>query len=739
MQEREEAEGGDSQGVQVTLSAVSAALRKSWGFFVGAVALTLVVAVVITFRQTEIFRSSGTIQIDPTPPRPLGNEIQSVVEMGTGAYLNNREYYETQYRILESRRLAKRVVQTLSLHRDPAFLRNRRSAEGLPIPEVSVDDAAAVLTSRLAIEPQKQSRLVTIAFRDADPVRAQRIVTTVIESYRKQNLDDVLDSTNSAVDWLRGQEGTLKRELESQELDLHKYKKDKNILSLSMDEQSNMLRAEMGKLNELLTEVRAKREELSARRSVLTGINEKDPADLPSTELLASPLLQRLREGYIDSVKQRDGLLAEGKGALHPEVAAASSRVETTRAAVVREIKNVKGGVDRDYTAASRQVNGLQSLYNAANKRALELNLMEIEFNRLRRSKDNTERLYSLVRDRTKESDLTLMMRVNNIHVVDEATLPNDPVQPSLPVNLAAGLVAGVVLGAGLVVGREFLDKSVKTLADVDPELPLLGVLPALEHADPGPKRSRRERRGRGPAGDEQLGLVVHTHPTSGAAEAARAIRTNIMFMSPDNPYKTLLITSAAPMEGKTTLACCIATAMAQAGQRVVLVDCDMRRPRIHRVFGSSGGAGITNALLDIAHLDQGLFETEVPRLSVLPCGPIPPNPAELLHSESFGKVLDELRARFDRVVIDSPPLGPVTDGVVLSTRVDGTVFVVRAFKTRKDIARRAVRSIRNVKGTLVGGVLNGASASRNAYGEYGMQYYYQSAYASDEDDAAQS
>ncbi len=738
MREREENEGGDSQGVQVTLSAVSAALRKSWGFFVGALALALVVAVVVTFRQTEIFRSSGTIQIDPTPPRPLGNEIQSVVEMGTGAYLNNREYYETQYRILESRRLAKRVVQTLNLHRDPAFLKNQRSAEGLPIPEVSVDDAAAVLTSRLAIEPQKQSRLVTIAFRDADPVRAQRIVTTVVESYRKQNLDDVLDSTNSAVDWLRGQEGTLKRELESQELDLHKYKKDKNILSLSMDEQSNMLRAEMGKLNELLTEVRAKREELSARRSVLTSINEKDPADLPSTELLASPLLQRLREGYIDAVKQRDGLLAEGKGALHPEVASASSRVETTRAAVVREIKNVKGGVDRDYTAASRQVNGLQGLYNSANKRALELNLMEIEFNRLRRSKDNTERLYSLVRDRTKESDLTLMMRVNNIHVVDEATLPNDPVQPSLPVNLAAGLVAGVVLGAGLVVGREFLDKSVKALADVDAELPLLGVLPALEQVEAAPKRARRGRRAASPS-EEKLELVVHNHPSSGVAEAARAIRTNIMFMSPDNPYKALLVTSAAPMEGKTTLACCIATAMAQAGQRVVLVDCDMRRPRIHRIFGRSGGAGITNALLDITQLEQGLFETEVPRLSVLPCGPIPPNPAELLHSEAFSKVLDELRARFDRVVIDSPPLGPVTDGVVLSTRVDGTVFVVRAFKTRKDIARRAVRSIRNVKGTLIGGVLNGASASRNAYGEYGMQYYYQSAYGSNEDDAAES
>lgn len=731
-------EQGDDNGASATLSRVWAALRKSWAYFAAALVVMLLLAGGVTSQQTRIFRSAGTIQIDPTPPRPLGNEIQSVVEMGTGAYLNNREYYETQYSILESRRLAKRVVETLGLHHDAAFLNDTRDAQGLPPPDASIEDAAATLATRLDIEPQKQSRLVTIAVRDADPERAQRIVTTLIEAYRKQNLDDVLDSTNMAVDWLRGQEGTLKKELERQELDLHKYKKDKNILSLSMDEQSNMLRAEMSKLNELLTDVRAQRVEVGARKSVLASIDEKDPSRLPSTELLSRPLLQRLRENYIDAVKERDGLLAEGKGTAHPQVESATSRVETTRRAVVREIKNVKGGVDREYTAVTRQAGGLESLYNSANKRALELNLMEIEFNRLRRSKENTERLYSLVRDRTKESDLTLMMRVNNVHIVDEATLPRKPVKPSLWINLVAGLVGGIVLGAALVFGRELLDKSVKTLADFDTALPLLGVLPALEQTGHQPKAlTRRERRAGG--GEEKPELVVHHHPTSGVAEAARAIRTNIMFMSPDNPYRVLLVTSAAPMEGKTTLACCIATAMAQAGQRVVLVDCDMRRPRIHRIFGLSNSTGITKALLDIGELDGACFETEVPRLSVLPCGPIPPNPAELLHSDAFGRVLEQLRERYDRVIIDSPPLGPVTDGVVLATRVDGTVFVVRAFKTAKDVARRACRSIRNVKGTLVGGVLNGASASRSAYGAYGMQYYYQSGYGSDGDEASPS
>lgn len=712
------------------------ALRKNWLLFSVATALIVFLSVLLTLGQTKIYRSTGTIQIDPTPPRPLGNEIQSVVEMGTGSYLNNREYYETQYRILESRRLAKNVVQTLALHRDPGFIQNEPTAQKVSAREISVDDAAIILSSRLDIEPEKQSRLVTIAVRDADPARAQRIVTTVIEAYKEQNLDDVLASTNSAVDWLRGQEGKLKTELETQELSLHKYKKDKNILSLSMDDQSNMLRAEMGKLNELLTGVRAKREELGARRSVLRGIDEKDPTQLAASELLDNQLLQRLRESYIQAVTERDGLMAEGKDTAHPLVATAESRVKITRAALLAEVKNVKGAVARDYSAATKEAAGLQGLYDAANKRALELNLMEIEFNRLKRSKENTERLYSLVRDRTKDSDLTLMMRVNNIHLVDDATLPKRPVRPSLPINLAAGLVLGLLLGVALSAGRELLDQSVKVPADLGEDLPFLGLLPVLSDARVATQRaSRRQKRAATNAGD-QFELIVHNHPTSGVAEAARAIRTNIMFMSPDNPYRTLLVTSAAPMEGKTTVACCIATAMAQAGQRVILVDCDMRRPRIHRVFGQTGSVGLTNALLDISQLEAGLFETQVPRMSILPCGPIPPNPAELLHSESFGRVLSALQERFDRIVLDSPPLGPVTDGVVLATRVDGTVFVVRAFKTSKEVARRALRSIRNVNGVLVGAVLNGVHSNRGTYAEYGAQYYYSAGYSSRDSDS---
>ncbi|MEZ4223824.1 MAG: polysaccharide biosynthesis tyrosine autokinase [Polyangiaceae bacterium] len=720
-----------------TLLSFWRALRKNW-ILAAAVTLTAVVATAFfTLGQKKIYRSAGTIQIDPTPPRPLGNEIQSVVEMGTGAYLNNREYYETQYRILKSGRVANAVVRQLGLHRDAAFLRNSPQSETPAPMEVPVEAAADILLTRLEIEPEKQSRLVTVAVQDANPERAQRLVAAVIETYREQNLDNVLASTTSAVDWLEGQLKKLKKELEADEFALHDYKKQKNILSLSLDDQSNMLRGEMGKLNELLTEVRAKRENIDSRRQELRKINLSDPTNLPASELLESQLLQALRTAYVESIRDRDSLLASGKGKEHPSVAAANAKVEINRKALAGEVKNILGSVEKEYRAVTRESGGLKRLYDSANKRALELNLMEIEYNRLKRAKENTERLYSVIQDRTKESDLTRMMRVNNIHVVDEARVPKAPIKPSVPLNLAMGLIVGLVLGVGASLGKEVLDRSIKSPDDLEKDLHVafLGLLPALsgETAQGPGQKKRRRRRGSRTAPVALTGrpeLVVHDQPTSGIAEAARSLRTNLLFMSPDKPYKTLLVTSAAPMEGKTTVASCIAVAMAQAGQKVVIVDCDMRRPRLHKIFDKTNDVGLTSALLDIDAIDDGLKETVVPNLSVLSCGPIPPNPAELLHSEAFSRVLHELQERFDRVVIDSPPLVPVTDATILSTRVDGTVFVVRAGKTSKEFGKRAVRSIRGVGGNLVGAVLNAVHADRPGYNYYYQYYYYRQGYA---------
>jgi len=718
---RPEAGGGNA--------AIWQMVRKHWTTaLVTALAVTLAVTF-YTLGQKRIYQSAATLQFDPNPPRPLGQKVETVVDMGAGNYWDNHEYYETQYKIIQSMRVSLAVTSQLGLNHDAAFLSNAPPGTVLPAANASEEAAAAALRSRIRVEPVKESRLAVIKLEDADPDRAQRLLTALLDTYIAMNLDDVHASTSQASEWLHNQLDKLKVELESSEMSLHEYKEKKNILSVALDDQSNMLREEMKQLNDALTLVRTKREEVQARRDQLAKVRSDDPNNLPASELLQSTLLQDMRRKYEDAVRDRDGQLKGGKGKNHPDVKAAQGEVDAARDALLAEVRNIQAAVDSDLSILKRQEGGLAGLFAEAQKRAFDLNLLEIEYNRLRRSKENNERLYSLVLERAKESDLARMLRVNNIRIVDPPMRPGGPVRPQIPLNIGTGLFVGILLGIAAATGRAMLDRSVKTPDDLEREIGLsfLGLLPEIGDKAQlrgvyGGKKPKR-RLGGAALNEINTELIVHNFPMSGIAEASRTIRTNLLFMSPDQPFRRLLITSASPSEGKTTVACCIAIAMAQAGQKVALIDCDLRRPRVHRIFHKSSSVGLTTALLE-EDISEAIIETEVPNLSIIPAGPIPPNPAELFHSERFRAFLEQVEERFDRVIIDSPPVVAVTDAAVLSTLVDGVILVVRAFKTPKDLARHAIRALLDVGANITGTVLNSVNLNRSEY-KYSHYYYY--------------
>jgi succinoglycan biosynthesis transport protein ExoP len=659
-----------------------------------------------------------------------------VVELGSGAVWDTREYYETQYQILQSRRVSLRVVRDLGLNRDPSFVRNLPPDAPTP-PEfepISEEDAADMLRGRIRVEPVKLSRIAMVRLQDADPERAARMLKAIVETYRDLNVETAVESGDDAAEWLRSEHDKLKGELEASELALHQYKEDKNILDVAFDAKSNMLREEIEQLNQALTSIRTRREELSARRAQLAKVRPDDPSVLPATELLSSGLLQSLRTQYVQALRDHQSLLRGGLGKNHPEVQAADARVSTTRDALLAEVRNIQGALDSDLGAIQRQESGVASLFERAKTSALELNRLEIEFNRLRRSKEHTEKIYALLLERSKESDLTRRLRVNNVSVVDDPVVPRAPVKPNVPLNIAGGVALGLVLGASTAIGRGKLDRTIKTPDDVEYALraTFLGLLPQIEASTAkGPRRTKIDL--------SQPELIVHHSPMSGIAEAARSIRTNLMFMAPDKPYKTLLITSAGPSEGKTTVAACVATAMAQAGKRVLILDCDLRRPRVHRIFrprGADVGPGLTGALLDDAQ--DPVQSTPVPNLFYIPAGAIPPNPSELLHSERFRAFLTKMQGQFDQIILDSPPVVAVTDAVVLSTIVDGTVVVVRAYKTLKDLAKHGLRQLADVGATVAGVVLNSVDMQRDEY-QYAYHYYRRDAYYSLPQNEAQS
>ncbi|NRA34092.1 MAG: polysaccharide biosynthesis tyrosine autokinase [Polyangiaceae bacterium] len=726
------------------LMVLTHAVRK---YSLTLVLVTLPVFVGVTFYtlgQTKIYRASMTIRIDPKPPTPLGNAVQTVVDMGSAKYWNNQEYYETEFEILRSMNVALETVSRLGLHRDLSFLANQPSDAVLDGTAVTPEVAAEKLRKRLTVDPVKETRLTEVSLLDADPIRAQRVLTELVNVYIDQHLNYVQDSTTDAVDWLNDQAGKLKVELESTETSVNNYKTKNNILSVSVDDQTSMLREEMLQLNEALTRVRTHHQHLTSRLALLKGFNPENPANLPTDELLKSGPLQQHRDLYIQANSELQALLGSGRGNNHPSVLAAQASLGVLKKAIHDEVANIVAALRHDVTASRQEKQGLAGLFNTAKQRALDLNTLSIDYNRLERDRDNTEKLYSLVLDRAKKSDLTRMMRVNNIRVSERAGVPKLPVFPRVPLNLAFGLFAGIVLGIAVAFGREMLDRTIKTPEQLETDfgLPTLGLLPEIDAKNQPDSPQRKRRRHKDPAEKLSPELIVHSDPTSGVAEAARAIRTNIMLSAPDKQFKTILVTSAGPREGKTTVACCVAVAMAQAGQRVCLLDCDMRRPRLHKVFGKLNDRGLTSLMLDRSVFDDLPKTTPVDNLDVIPAGPIPPNPAELIHSENFSEVLQMLGEKYDRLIIDSPPIAPVTDPTILSTKVDGTILVVRAFQTTRDLVRRARNTLASVQGPLIGAVLNAVDLHGKGYAYYKSHHYYyykQEGYGPEEsqDDAA--
>jgi capsular exopolysaccharide synthesis family protein len=706
-------------GAAETLTAVTKALRKNWPTVLAVTLAAVAVGVVYAKAQPRVFQAETLIEISPNAPEPLSEDGKSMLNLGAGLAWDTHEYYETQYRILASNRVLGEVVRRLDLASNTAWA-------GLPsnAPRLTLEQATNALRGQVTIEPVKYSQLVHIRVDDRNPSRAVRISDTVAEVYIDQNLQTAVNASSESVVWLEVQLEHVKRDLEQGENALFEFKQRNDLPSTSINESSNMLRLEMQELDTALTHARTKKAEIGARAAELESVASDSPDALPASELLASPFLQAMRTQYQEAVKERSALVAEGKGDNHPLVKQATEKIEVTRSALLAEVRNIRGAVERDLAVVAREEQKEAELFEATRRRAVELNMKEIEYHRLDRTREENEKLYELLLQRMKEADLGRMMRVNNVRIVDRAAEPTVPVRPRISVIVVVSIFIGLIAGVGLAWVREQLDSSLKTQADVEQALGItfLGLLPEVAGADGKSARSRRRRRSAAP--DQRPELVVHDRPLSGVAEAARSIRTNLMFMNPDQPLRRLLVTSAGPSEGKTTVACSLAIAFAQAGQRVCLVDADLRRPRLHHIFDRHGDPGLTNLLVGEIALDAVAKPTGIDNLSSVPAGPTPPNPADMLGSERFRLFLTELSERFDRIVIDSPPVVAVTDSVVLSTLVDGTVFVARAFLTARHLSAQGLRALRDVGAPVAGVVLNAVNVNRHEYSYYYYRYY---------------
>lgn len=707
MAETEENTSEDGFDLRLLLSG---ALELKW-HMLAVVALVVTVAAVWTLRQEKIYAAQTSLEYDPNPPRPLGN---SVADDPVGEILFTREFIETQNHIITSRTVAERVVRELALHRDADFL----GSDPEHVQNVTIADAALVLQARISVEPVRDTRVVWVRVEDRNPERAAALANAVADAYVEKTLEDRLGTTVAAFEWLSSQLDSLRHELEASELALHEFKRDNNVLSVSLEDRQNLVASDIQHFNNALTEARARRIELSARLNQLRVANSDENAEVHSTAIDSHPRVIELRQQLTQKTREHAaGALRYGSA--HPSMAALQTEIATLRAQLRDEIDGIIRAAELDVREMREVENGLRSALDGSHEAGLALNLREIEYSRLNRERENNSKLYNVLLERTTETNLTRMMRFTHVRIVDRALIPLRPSKPRVVFNLALAALVGLLLAVGLALLLSRLDRRIRSPEDLEGlGVQVLGVVPATETE--GVKR----RSNRDDEASRTRDTLVHSRPLGAFAESIRGLRTNITFMSPDSPMRCLVVTSSGPGEGKTTVATNLSIALAQSGKRVLLIDTDLRRPRIHRVFGLTR-QGMTTVLIGQAELGDVVVESEIPNLHVVGCGPTPPNPAELLHTTRFRAFLERAQTEFDVVVFDSPPLGAVADAAVIAAQVDGVIMVVQADRTTRDAAMGALRQLRDVGARFVGTVLNVVDTSTFRYGKGGYYTYY--------------
>ena len=719
----ESGSGPEALESKIDLRAYWRVIRKRWPFVVLSTILGVAAAFVYTYRQPKIYEANCQILIESNAPQVL--QVKDAVELGTGTMFAPKEFYETQYKIIQSTAVAQRVAEKLGLTHDPDYA--AYTARG---PGGDTGNLARALARQVSVRPIKDTRVSQIIVRDTKPERATRLANTFADTYIESNLDYKLEGSRAANAWLSEQEVELRKKLEDSETALFKFKKDRGLLDTDLGEKQNMSEQILRHLNEKLAEIRMSRLELESTRALVQSAQDQaDKESVPAIKGMES--LEHLREGFLDFAKSKADLAGK-YGPEHPRIKIVEAQMDTLNKAYQHEIDTNLKTFENTYQALVATEKSLVSMMEKEKQNAIELSKLSLEYKPFQRTAEENARVYELIAKRQKEIDLTGLLRSNNVRVLERAIVPGAPSSPKPMQNLLIALACGLGLGIALAFAIETLDNTLKTQIDVETFLgvPVLGLIPIIG-------QGKAEGKSNGKSGDKDKSgrdaqvrdrdLGVFREPRSLAAECCRSIRTNILFMSPDHPVRTMVITSPSPQEGKTTTAINLAIAVAEAGGRVLLIDTDMRRPRLHRSFGVPNTVGVSTVILGNTKLEDAVKHTEIPNLDVLPCGPIPPNPSELLHTKRFQQVLEECKGRYERIILDSPPTSAVTDPAVLGNLADGVILIVKGATTTREAAAHARRQLISAKCRLLGVIVNEIDFSNPGYGYH---YYYYRKYS---------
>jgi succinoglycan biosynthesis transport protein ExoP len=633
-------------------------------------------AAVYTIRAQPIYQAQVSILIDVDEP----NVVAFRQVLDEGRTFGN--YQQTQQELLLSRTMVQRTVTALELQ--------KRFGS-------STDEAAiAAVRGGLQVFPIRGTRMVQLRFRSSDPQTAAEIANAHAKQYIEHSLEKRFLASEEATKWLDAQLADERKRVEATESALQSFREQHDALSLA--EGQNVVVQKLADLNAAVTRAKTTRIERETQYRELLQAQGDSAALDAFPAILSNPFIQQLK-GDLVGLQRDYARLSETLGDLHPTMVETRTALETMEKRLAAEIARLVESVRTTYQAALTDEQSLTHALDEQKREATALNRRGIEYAALQREAESVRLVYQALLQRAKETGVSRELRATNVQIVDLAQPPRQPVFPRTRLIMLMSLLVGTLLAVGAAFLMEMLDDRIKVPGDVTGQLgqPLLGLVPE--------KRVRGARR---------VSLGQHDPPPM-LVEAFRALRTSVMSTVRADGPRAILVASATQGEGKTHVAGNLAVALAQAQQRVLLLDADLRRPSVHEQLGHRLEPGLSNVLAGTATLSEALQSGSVPGLTVLSAGNPTDKAPELLGSRLFNDLLNILREHFTWVIIDSPPCLMVTDASIIA-RTTGVVFVVGSAKTRGRAARAALDELQSAGGHILGTVLNRAQIERHAF-----------------------
>jgi succinoglycan biosynthesis transport protein ExoP len=668
-------------------------LERRW-LVITAFISVFVLALIYLYKAPRIYQAVARLQIDREDSGALN--IRQVLSVDG----REQDYLQTQYKNLQSRTLIETVINQLELGKDARY------AKRLDVSRAVADD--------VTIAPIRLSRLVDIKVEHPQPEMAARIANSIVTNFIQNNLDQKIYKLKGVLEYLSMESKELANEVEKADAALQAYRTNSEM-GISLAESENVL---LQGLKQAQGDFTRAQSEATSFQNMADGVKNliKEGTSKDAIPEIANNLAIRQLHNELASLKAELAALLTRYKDKWPAVEQKRKQIGSLEASIESESENLYQAIQTQAQVAKQREDGQKALLDRAKQEMLKLGNLRIKYDVLNRQAERAKELYNLVLQKTKETDLTTKDKTQNMSVVDAAKPPYQPIKPRIVLTLILGVLGGLAVAGSLAFFVNYLDDSIKIQDDVETylRLPFLGYVPNIK------TNSLVERE-----------LQSHLHPRSNAAEGFRTIRAAISLMPKAEKYRSLAVTSTIPSEGKSLVAANLAIVIAQTGMKTLLVDADLRRPSVHKAFQLHSPLGLSAYLTqEVESLDDIAHSTEVPNLDVVCCGSIPSSPSELISSRRMEQFLSEVRGRYDRIILDCPPVSAVSDPLVLAARADGVVFVTKFNKIRRHHARRSVQRIQDAGIFILGVVLNDIDfEGKDSY--YYSYYYYQNRYYS--------